>query len=82
MFYFTMKMDTDARPSLAGTYAGSDEANAAKATLAGMFPTAEFSDVFEESADYPNTYPHVQARVSNLDGSEDHVWSDGVHTPV
>lgn len=82
MFYFTVKRDTDVRPKLVGWYASSDEANLEKAAMAALFPTAEFSNVFEESADYCNTYPHVQACVSNLDGSEDHVWSDGVRTPA
>lgn len=79
MFFFTVKTESDQRPHLvqSDTEVG---AESVRASTLVEFPTAEVGDVFEESSNYYNVFPHVMGIISNLDGSEDLLWSDGVRT--
>lgn len=80
MWYFTRKLSADQRPIL--QMGESQEAAAAqRQMLLDTFPDAELGEVFEESADYQNTFPHAIGCVANADGSEDLLWSDGQRTP-
>lgn len=80
MFYFTAKKTTDPRALLysSDTQEGADAGHAA---LLNDFPDAEVGDVFESDLAYQQAYPNVRAIISNLDGSEDLLWSDGMYTP-
>jgi hypothetical protein len=79
MFFFTAKTESDQRPRLI-SFDTEVDANAARASTLVEFPTAEVGGVFEESHNYPSSFPHVMGIVTNLDGSEDLLWSDGVRT--
>lgn len=80
MWYFTMKTATDQRPTL--QMAESEEAAIAqKQSLLLQCPTGQFGDVFEETVDYANTFPHCIGSAAIADGSEELLWSDGQRTP-
>jgi len=81
MWCLTVKKTTDQRPVLY-MYDTQDEAEAAFVAFTSEFPDAEVSAAFEEDCNYRNIYPHVTGLVTNSDGSVDHLWSDGVRTPM
>lgn len=80
MWFFTMKKVSESRPTLM-SHVSEEDATTARAAAISEFPDAELSEVFEEAGTYQCTFPHVNGECTNLDGSLDLLWSDGVRTP-